>query len=1163
VNLYSFLQKKHSRLFGAVFLSAIFLFSFSPKQAQAQNAYYSEFECLFAPLAGNTCDHSADEASIKTGVKSGVLFNKIPSKLEFNTEYGGTSEPTDTTGIKAITMRIGLTMEPSKEISEEKYFWSRIADDVNNGFFIRIAYKKTIGGSTTYVFKRIKRQLVRSTATSSQVTFYEDSDLKKITTNQTINNVVVKISDSASVPYDTEITADFWYCGGQQSEAPNHDGRYASKIAHPDRIEYFTTDGKYTYKDDSGTDTLVTDNTLYPERMCGGTAAYKIGQEVKYTPTKASVQASQDTAIDPNTQSSKNLSGNDNLPGCAIVFGDGSPAGCAAQVIYYIIYWPIQWVAGIIGRTFDFFLGYSISDESYRASVIVTGWKLIRDISNIFFIIILVWTGLSTVFGFNKVSIKSVVPQLIINALLINFSLFGTRVVIDIANITARVFYNTMSVCDGACRYENGKIVNFNTETTGGYKPLSTKIIASFNPQKIFKPDILSSNTGASQQGSASLQKGINDVNSSDYAGYFIVITLIAALIMFFIAKMFFSVMFMFVGRVIGLYMVMIFAPFAVVTRGGMPLIGNIDNLGWKDWLKDLTNYSMLAPVFVFFLYIIYAFINSPFIESLNLGADAGFMGTVLGIAIPMVLIYMLIQQGVTIAKKYAGKAGEMAQGFATKSLGFVGGAALGVATGGLGLAARRGTSLLNKGVGTWAAANKESNLIANGTNKFLKWGQKSSMDMRNTKLNSGINAGLGALGIKTNDRISGAIGLGQKDYAGGNIKAQKDKEKKFSEKDKAKNDMSHLTDKQAEEVWKKKSEKSAKQNAEKSWEEARLEELKKGDPTMTALKAQGENLAKNLQTAIDNKNTTREAEVRTQQKENNDKQVQTVGLMMKTLTKEKEGNAHQKTDLYATTLESEQGKIKNKYGDIKNAKDLSAAMKREYQARILEDSLLLFKGDKSPGLAGFSGGGTAGTATGIFAALGALGITTGGLSLVGGAIVGDSIDNAQMARLAVAKKEVEAYDKAHSTKNKKFKLTTEIAEIDKLIDSHIEGVLTKAGSAIKLSDLKDSEKEEYFTRARSDASSLTDIAKDDYDAYRNSFKAKKATMNAAEKVKAQKDLEDLSNAYNKAKDNSDRLNKAKDNKNSKQNELEKENQRLSNEEDKNKPKPPAEEKSK
>lgn len=574
--------------------------------------------------------------------------------------------------------------------------------------------------------------------------------------------ITIPVSYTTAVPYGATMGADLWYCGGRGAGVGNGDfSRGDDEITGwENNVEFFDGD---------------------PE-LCDGTAYWKIGPSITFTLPASAQAAIQENEAQAAAQAqqianvgsarSGQEGAGDVLPQCSMsngTFGSGSFVGCIAYLVYYLVYWPVAWFAGILGKLFDFFLGYSLSDASYRAQFAVRGWQIVRDLSNIFFIIILVYTGLMAVFGGGP-NMKKVVPQLILNALLINFSLFGTRVIIDISNVVARVFYKSVEVCDGKC---NSDMSN-KKEGIAGYTPLSEKIVSAFNPQKIFSTDTLSAasalpDNGTSQQGSVNAR--VADRSTSEYAGYFIVVSLIAAFILFAIAMMFWKTAFFFVGRVIGLYICMIFAPFAFLTMGGMPLVSKIGELSWKKWSEDLVNYATLAPIFVFFLYVIYSFLETDFIKVYADKVGNSFFETVVYIAIPMIIVWYMIRQGVKIAEKYAGDAGKGVTKIMNTATGLVGGAALGVATGGVALAGRNILGRVGARVaGSGALQNASARggirgWLADRTMQVGSGMSRATYDARNTTAARNFQR---ATGTNLNGGINRLFGTGTNRTAGG-----------------------------------------------------------------------------------------------------------------------------------------------------------------------------------------------------------------------------------------------------------------------------------------------------------------------------------------------------------------------------------------------------------
>jgi hypothetical protein len=266
--------------------------------------------------------------------------------------------------------------------------------------------------------------------------------------------------------------------------------------------------------------------------------------------------------------------------------------------------------------------------------------------------------------------------------------------------------------------------------------------------------------------------KRAEEASASTIAGYFIIVSLIAALIMFGIAMMFWKTAFFFLGRVIGLYIAMIFAPFAVLSRSNMPIVSGVKKLSWSTWSEDLIKYAMLAPVFVFFLYIIYSFLDTNFLkvtkESIGTGS---FFLNVLSVAIPMLIVYYMIREGVKIAEDYAGDFGKKVTGFMNKTAGFVGGAALGVATGGVALAGRNILGRVGARVaGSGALQNASARggirgWLADRTMQVGSGMSRATYDARNTTAARNFQR---ATGTNLNGGINRLFGTGTNRTAGG-----------------------------------------------------------------------------------------------------------------------------------------------------------------------------------------------------------------------------------------------------------------------------------------------------------------------------------------------------------------------------------------------------------
>lgn len=901
---------------------------------------------------------------------------------------------------------------------------------------------------------------------------------------------------------------------------------------------------------------------------------FKIGGTVEFT-TPTSYETAVAAADEAKTEADKveplllSSSPSSVLPLCSILptVTDGSVMGCVAQILYHGVFRPVAFFAQLMGKLFDFFLGYSLSDESYRHDFVQTGWQLVRDISNIFFIVIMIWTGLMAVFNTSNVSYKKVIPALIINALIINFSLFATRVVIDISNITARIFYNQMVV------KVNGDVQD-PSKSVSGYKPISEAIVSSFNPQSIFSNMVLDDDQVGSgtkteaeaptnvdfnsNQSSSLIESSKFEKKSKEYAGYFALVTLVAIAISFAVAMMFWKTAFMFVGRVIGLYVAMIFSPFAFLSRGSIPLVSKIDGISYASWWKDLTQYALLAPIFVFFLYIINSFLNVEFFNKIGLDQNAeGFFGKVMYVMIPMLIIYGLVTKAVGIAKRYSGYFGDLAQNFAVKATGVVGGAAIGLASGGLAYAGTRFGSRVGRALGqsrlgrraAIAVARAQSNgtrasLTARLTNRALNWTQSSSWDPRNTKLGGVLrdNYLFKQMGLKPKDELTGEIGLGQKAFEGGYLAQQERRQKEL--RDEIENiKFSYLNDDQAKKLWKEIADAKVGDSAMKDY-------LDKNDSGFKATSDQEAQLKKEIKDAkkkIDDleadirttnklsegdmekaKNSLRDEKKSLSEKESKILDIQKAQLQtIKDIEADKNKlNTIRETDDYKKSWKDKTDELKKTYGKVETSKDLANAMRRDYAETLRNNSFWMKDGKQRKGLWAWGALGGGG--------LGAL--ISGGISTAFGAIASEQIKFEQEALDAVTKKYIKDYSKGKGKLSKMDQYKNKIDEIKESLKKAIEagtGIPTKD---INLDDYDQSEQEKHV-KARIDAlraemdlqnEKYKKVA-DDYRANRNNITEKEVRDASAARKKAEDAHDEFKNLWKNKSETEEKIKKEED----------------------------------
>ncbi len=358
-------------------------------------------------------------------------------------------------------------------------------------------------------------------------------------------------------------------------------------------------------------------------------------------------------------------------------WNEWSFSGCILKIAYYTLFQVPTFLLYITANFFNALISLVIQSSMYTHEFITGAWGIVRDISNIFFILILLYVAIKTVLNMGGHETKSTIASVIIMAILINFSLFFTKIVIDSSNILALVFYNKLDT-----KYENAQGSEaYRPEVAtikGGAKDTSGALYAKFDVTRLVNEDFLTK-----------LQKNkVNnyvDFNTDSLpVGITLGILLIAALIMSFSAYAFFTAGIFFLGRIIELWLLMIFAPFAFMSFA-VPKLSHTE-YGWDNWSQKLISTAFMAPIFMFFLYLIFKLLeNKTFFSSfLDTSKEAGWMAYLLGVLLPALIILGMLLKAKDLAKQGGGQFGEMAMGMAKVAMGLAAGAGAGLAASGL-----------------------------------------------------------------------------------------------------------------------------------------------------------------------------------------------------------------------------------------------------------------------------------------------------------------------------------------------------------------------------------------------------------------------------------------------------------------------------------------------
>lgn len=324
--------------------------------------------------------------------------------------------------------------------------------------------------------------------------------------------------------------------------------------------------------------------------------------------------------------------------------------------VYYVVYLPAVALLTMSGYIFDYTLSLSIDKVFIEQDFVNKAWTVVRDFSNMIFIFILLYTGIRTMFGEGNWG-KTII-NIVIIALIINFSMFFCKVIIDAGNILAVGVYEGMGDPKGPIDRPHKPEKKDNIPLVQE-RNISATLVNAFAPQQF-----------------------MNLATLADSKSFATTIFIIAAIVSFYVAWIFIKASFMFVGRLIAFWFFMIISPFALISIV-LPK-GNI----FDFWLYGLINQAFVAPVFLFFVYIIMMAVGTGggILEGFGNPSGSGFFFDT--IIIPVVVTGMItfaLQYSLGIAKSMSGSFGDIGANIGNKMLGL----GLGLATGGTAMVGR------------------------------------------------------------------------------------------------------------------------------------------------------------------------------------------------------------------------------------------------------------------------------------------------------------------------------------------------------------------------------------------------------------------------------------------------------------------------------------------
>lgn len=361
-------------------------------------------------------------------------------------------------------------------------------------------------------------------------------------------------------------------------------------------------------------------------------------------------------------------------------------------------------VLDLAGAVLNFSIELTVNMGEFlnKVKIVEVGWTVFRDLANLFFIFVLLWFGIRFILGLVGGEGKKTLLMVIIMALLINFSLFITKAIVDAGNIATLHFYNAMrpDLIDPATnqplRDAAGNVMK------AGLSDIymeALKLQTVFDAKGIPATDTLAAAGGFANQ---FIKVGLATLLGS-------VFFLVAAFV-------FFAAGIMFISRAVVLMFLMLLSPLAFVAH----VLPNsqAQALG-KQWWDMLFKQTFWAPLYMALTYAVAKAIQSGGFRDLlkiteNQASFAALMSSPasdnVGIIVNYIILIAAMVTTLLIASSMGAKGSKMMMEWGQKAQGWGMGVLKGVPGG---LAARS--------VGGFARAMTSSDALKASTNPLAR----------------------------------------------------------------------------------------------------------------------------------------------------------------------------------------------------------------------------------------------------------------------------------------------------------------------------------------------------------------------------------------------------------------------------------------------------------
>ncbi len=226
-------------------------------------------------------------------------------------------------------------------------------------------------------------------------------------------------------------------------------------------------------------------------------------------------------------------------------------------------------------------------------TAIGVAWRTIRDFSSIFIIFLLLYASIKMILGLKDANLGSLIKSIIVAGVLINFSLFFTKLAVDTSNIISLSFYNAIAPGQGST----------GVAATNSFNGMISSAFNDGGISNVFMQSLSITNIVGSKSAVGAPNSGgdpnVNRTITLAYAGG--VVLMLGAAFSFLFAAGAFAV------RIGILILLMAFSPIYFIAMIFPQAKQYADR--WRDTLIAM---CLFMPVYLFLMYVAVSIINDP-----------------------------------------------------------------------------------------------------------------------------------------------------------------------------------------------------------------------------------------------------------------------------------------------------------------------------------------------------------------------------------------------------------------------------------------------------------------------------------------------------------------------------------------------------------------------